>query len=84
MRPPPNVSTRRCCSLALARSACERPPSLSSFLCVSRLRSAPADMLFMGSKELANPDTPGTFGSVASAVAAKVSCSVLIIKPDTN
>ena len=51
---------------------------------VSRVRSAPADVLFMGSSELAKAATPGHFGSVASAVASKISCSCLIIKPDTN
>lgn len=39
-----------------------------------------ADLLVLGSAELVNPDTPGTFGSVAAATAKKASCSVMVVK----
>ena len=39
-----------------------------------------ADWLVLGSLELGNDQTPGSFGSVAATVAEKCQCSILIVK----
>lgn len=43
-----------------------------------------ADLLVLGSAELANAETPGTFGSIAAATAKKAPCSVMVIKEAFN
>ena len=39
-----------------------------------------ADLLILGSVELSNTATPGTFGSIAAAVAKNSPCSVMVVK----